>query len=116
LKGKGVSVQKPLWASTSTKDPAYPELYYVEALIAPNTVDTMPPETFEAYRAKGKPQVRIHDDLTAAREAFEGLASLSIDEKQIFRELEDEGVQKFSDSYDALLNALAEKEKAMRVA
>ena len=116
LRAKGVQVQRPLWASTSTKDPSYPELYYVEALIAPNTVDTMPPETFEAYRAKGEPKVRIHDDLPGAAAVFRGLAELSIDEKRIFRELEEEGVQKFSDSYDALSKALAEKEKAMRVA
>ena len=116
LQAKGVQVQRPLWASTSTKDPSYPELYYVEALIGPNTVDTMPPETFEAYRAKGEPKVRIHDDLPGAEAVFRGLAELSIDEKRIFRELEEEGVQKFSDSYDALLKALAEKEKAMRVA
>jgi transaldolase len=116
LKAAGVATQRPLWASTSTKDPAYPELYYVEALIAPDTVDTMPPETFEAYRDHGDPKIRIHDDLSAARDAFRGLAEVSVDEKQIFRELEDEGVKKFSDSYDALMKALEQKEKAMRVA
>jgi transaldolase len=116
LRSKGARTQRPLWASTSTKDPAYPELYYVEALIAPNTVDTMPPETFEAYRAKGQPKVRIYDDLDGARATFRGLAEVGIDEGQIFRELEEEGVKKFSDSYDALLKALMEKEKAMRVA
>jgi transaldolase len=116
LKTAGVATQRPLWASTSTKDPAYPELYYVEALIAPDTVDTMPPETFDAYRDHGDPKVRIHDDLPGARDAFQGLADVSVDEKQIFRELEDEGVKKFSDSYDALLKALVEKEKAIRVA
>ena len=62
-KTKGARLQRPLWASTSTKDPAYPDLYYVEALVAPDTVDTMPPETFEAYRDHGDPKVRIHDDL-----------------------------------------------------
>jgi transaldolase len=116
LKAAGVATQRPLWASTSTKDPAYPELYYVEALIAPDTVDTMPPETFDAYRDHGDPKVRIHEDLSGARDAFQGLAEVSVDEKQIFRELEDEGVKKFSDSYDALLKALVEKEKAIRVA
>ncbi|HEX7253004.1 MAG TPA: transaldolase family protein, partial [Thermoanaerobaculia bacterium] len=116
LKKAGVATQRPLWASTSTKDPAYPELYYVEALIAPDTVDTMPPETFDAYRDHGDPKVRIHDDLSGARDAFQGLAEVSVDERQIFRELEDEGVKKFSDSYDALLKALVEKEKAIRVA
>jgi transaldolase len=116
LKGKGVRVQRPLWASTSTKDPAYPELYYVEALIAPETVDTMPPETFDAYRTKGDPKVRIGEDLDEAKAAFDGLAELGIDGKQIFRELEEEGVKKFSDSFDALMKSLADKRKSMRVA
>jgi len=116
LKARGVRTQRPLWASTSTKDPAYPELYYVEALIAADTVDTMPPETLEAYRAKGDPKVRIHDNLDAARAAFRGLAEVGIDEKQIFRELEDDGVKKFSDSFDELMKSLEKKEKAMRVA
>jgi transaldolase len=116
VKGKGVRVQRPLWASTSTKDPAFPELYYVEALIAPETVDTMPPETFDAYRTKGDPRVRIREDLDGARAAFDGLAELGIDGKQIFRELEDEGVRKFSDSFDGLMKSLADKRKSMRVA
>jgi len=116
LKAKGVRTQRPLWASTSTKDPVYPELYYVEALIAPETVDTMPPETLEVYRQKGQPKVRIHDDLDGARATFSGLAEAGLDEKQIFRELEDEGVKKFSDSFDDLMKALEKKEKEMRVA
>jgi transaldolase len=116
LKEKGAHLQRPLWASTSTKDPAYPELYYAEALIAPNTVDTLPPETFAAYRERGDPKVRIHDDLMGAHAAFRGLTELGIDEKQVSRELEEEGVKKFGDSFDALLKALEEKEKAMRVA
>jgi transaldolase len=116
LKKSGVAVQRPLWASTSTKDPAYPDLYYVEALIAPDSVDTLPPETFEAYRDHGDPKVRIHDDLPGAHAVFEGLEKLGIEEKRIFDELEEEGVRKFSDSYDALLKALEEKEKAVRVA
>jgi transaldolase len=116
LRKSGVAVQRPLWASTSTKDPAYPDLYYVEALIAPESVDTLPPETFEAYRDRGDPKIRIHDDLPGAHAIFEGLRKLGIDEGRIFRELEEEGVRKFSDSYDALLKAVEEKEKAVRVA
>ena len=112
----GASLQRPLWASTSTKDPSYPDLYYVEALVAPDSVDTMPPETFEAYRDHGDPKVRISDDLEGARETFRRLAALGIDEATVSRELEEEGVKKFSDSYDSLLKALVEKEKAMRVA
>ena len=116
LKERGVALQRPLWASTSTKDPAYPDLYYVEALVAPDSVDTMPPETFDAYRDHGDPKVRIHDDLPGARSVFRGLQELGIDEKQIFRELEEEGVKKFSDSFDSLSKTLEEKEKAVRVA
>ena len=116
LRRKGVAVQRPLWASTSTKDPAYPDLYYVEALIAPDSVNTVPPETFEAYRDHGDPRVRIHDDLPGAHRVFDGLRDLGIDQARIFEELEEEGVQKFSKSYDELLKALEEKEKAVRVA
>ena len=116
LKAKGARVQKPLWASTSTKDKTLPDVYYVEALIAPDSVDTVPPETFEAYRDHGNPKVRIHDDLDAAHAAFAALPGLGIDFDTVTRELEDEGVKKFSDSYDSLLQAIAAKEKSMRVA
>jgi len=116
LEARGAALQRPLWASTSTKDPSYPDLYYVEALVAPDSVDTMPPETFEAYRDHGDPKVRISDDLEGARETFRRLAELGIDDAAVSRELEEEGVRKFSDSYDALLKAIAEKAKAMRVA
>ena len=116
LQSKGAKVQKPLWASTSTKDPGLPDLYYVEALIAKDSVDTIPPETFQAYRDHGDPQIRIHDYLPAAHACFEALAGLGIDTARIAMELEDEGVKKFSDSYDSLLKTIAEKEKSMRVA
>ncbi|HEY6147257.1 MAG TPA: transaldolase [Thermoanaerobaculia bacterium] len=116
LARKGVKRQKPLWASTSTKDPALPDLYYVEALVAPDTVDTMPPETLEAYRDHGDPKIRIEDDLTGARAAFRGLEELGIDEAGIFRDLEDEGIRKFSDSYDSLMKTLGEKQRAVGVA
>ncbi len=115
LREKGASRQRPLWASTSTKDPAYPDLYYVEALIAPDSIDTMPRETFEAYKDHGVPRVRIHDDLDRAQDVLDGLAELGIEESQVYDELEQEGVRKFSDSYDSLLETLAEKEKAVRV-
>lgn len=116
LERKGARLQRPLWASTSTKDPAYPDLYYVEALVAPDTVDTMPPETFAAYRDHGDPKVRISDDLDGAGGVFRRLAGLGIEEAEVSRELEEEGVKKFSDSYDSLVKTLDEKEKAMRVA
>jgi transaldolase len=114
LAERGARVQKPLWASTSAKDPAYPPLYYVEALVAPRTVDTMPPETFATYRQQGAPQVRIRDDLPGAEAAFTALAALGIDFAAIGRELEEEGVKKFSESYDSLLATLKEKARALR--
>jgi transaldolase len=112
---KGAAVQRPLWASTSAKDPAYPPLYYVEALIAPDSVDTMPRETFDAYRKSGDPKVRIDEDILAARAVFAGLLRIGIDERQVYEELEEEGLKKFSDSYDNLLTAVEQKEKAVRV-
>jgi len=115
LSAKGAAIQRPLWASTSTKDPAYPELYYVEALVAPRSVDTMPPETYEAYRERGEPKIRIREDLDGAQAAFRGLQRLGIDEQQVSRELEDEGVRKFADSYDQLLEAIGSKERALGV-
>jgi transaldolase len=116
LKEKGVCHQRPLWASTSTKDPAYPDLYYVEALVAPDTVDTMPPETFEAYRDHGNPRVRIFDDLPAAHSVFQGLAELKIDEQGISQELEAEGAEKFFDSYNRVLKAVERKEELINAA
>ncbi len=116
LKAKGARLQRPLWASTSTKDPGLPDTYYVEALVAPDSVDTIPPETFEAYRDHGKPQVRIRDDREGAHAAFRALAGLGISADQIYRELEEEGVKKFSASYDSLLEAIEQKERSMRVA
>ena len=114
LAERGVRLQRPLWASTSTKDPAYPALYYVEALIAPDTVDTMPPETLETYRDHGDPRVRIQEDLAGAHAAFRQLADLGIGE-EIFCELEEQGIRKFADSYDAILQGIQEKTKTKSV-
>lgn len=114
LRARGVSIQRPLWASTSTKDPAYPDLYYVEALVAPNSVDTMPPETLETYRTSGDPKVRIHEDIEDAHAVIPGLRSLGIDTDAIFQALEDEGVGKFTESFDALLTAVAAKRGALQ--
>jgi transaldolase len=116
LAGRGVAVQRPLWASTSTKDPAYPDLYYAEALIAPRSVDTMPPETFKAFLDHGDVKVRIYDKLDEAHAAIEHLRRLGIDLVQVTQELEDEGVRKFADSFDSLMKAVAGKMKAIGVA
>lgn len=114
LRKRGVAIQRPLWASTSTKDPSLPDLYYVEALIAPDSVNTMPPETLEAYRDHGDPKIRIREDLQGAHAVFRGIEALGISTDALFQELEDEGIRKFSDSFDELLEALSEKESITR--
>jgi transaldolase len=109
LAQSGAQPQRPLWASTSTKDPRYPDTYYVEALVAPQTVNTLPPETLEAYRDHGKPEVRIHEVVAAAAAQLESLARGGIDLARVTRELEVEGVEKFAASYRSLLAAIDAK-------
>jgi transaldolase len=109
LARQGARPQRPLWASTSTKDPRYADVHYVEPLIAPMTVNTLPPETFTAYRDHGRPEVRIHAALAAAEGQLDALRNLSIDLGGVTRELEDEGVTKFAGSYGAALAAIEAK-------
>jgi transaldolase len=116
LAERGARPQRPLWASTSTKNPEYPDVYYAEALIGPGTVNTLPPETLEAYRDHGDPAVRIRDDLDGARRRVESLGDLGIDFPAVLEELEKEGVEKFADSFHALLETLEEKRKQVQPA
>ena len=109
LAQSGAQPQRPLWASTSTKDPRYPDTYYVEALIAPRTVNTLPPKTLEAYRDHGNPEVRIHQGVAAAPAQLEALARAGIDLARATHELEVEGVEKFAASYRSLLAAIDAK-------
>jgi transaldolase len=109
LAARGARVQRPLWASTSTKDPSLSDVYYVEALIAPQTVNTVPPQTLTAYRDHGNPAVRIREGQAAAPAQLAGLASAGIDLAQATRELEDEGVEKFADSFRSLLSGIEAK-------
>jgi transaldolase / glucose-6-phosphate isomerase len=106
LKKAGAQRQRPLWASTSTKDPAYPDIMYVDELVAENTVNTVPPETLAAYLDHGDPAVRINRDLDQAKTDFELLAVLGISLDEITQELEDEGVRKFAESFEGLLAAI----------
>jgi transaldolase len=110
----GAMVQRPLWASTSTKDKSLPDVLYVEALIGKDTVDTVPPATYEAYKDHGDPRVRIHEKLDAARAALLLLADVGIDLAAITRELEEDGVAKFAASYDELLASIASKRKQIQ--
>jgi transaldolase/transaldolase/glucose-6-phosphate isomerase len=109
----GARPQRPLWASTSTKDPRYPDVHYVEALVAPRTVNTMPPETFAAYRDHGRPAVRIHEGVAAAPGQLKALADLGIDLAAITRELEADGVAKFAASHVSLLAGIEAKAGAL---
>jgi transaldolase len=109
----GPKPQRPLWASTSTKDPAYPDVYYVEALVAPDTVNTVPPETLDAYRDHGDPAVRIDEAIRDAPRHLAELERTGIDLDAITRELEDEGVAKFAASYRSLLNGIEGKVGAL---
>jgi transaldolase len=109
LAQSGAQPQRPLWASTSTKDPRYPDTYYVEALVAPRTVNTLPPETLEAYRDHGNPELRIHERVAAAPAQLDALARAGVDLARATQELEVEGVEKFAASYRSLLAAIDAK-------
>ncbi|HEX8089610.1 MAG TPA: transaldolase [Blastocatellia bacterium] len=105
LKARGARVQRPLWASTSTKNPAYKDVYYVEALIGPETVDTMPPATLEAFRDHGAARVTIEDNLDEARSLIARLEEVGISLEEITGQVLDEGVQKFVEPFEKLLSA-----------
>lgn len=113
LAERGARVQRPLWASTSVKNPAYPDLLYAEALIGPDTVDTMPRETLEAFRDHGRVAPTVEQDLDGARATLAALAEAGIDMKAVTDQLEREGVDKFAQSFDALIQGIAEKRAAM---
>ena len=112
LEGSGAGRQRLLWASTSSKDPAYPDTYYAEALIAPHTIDTMTLETFRAYIDHGKPEVRLTKN-GRAKEMITALADVRIDFTKITDELENEGIRLFADSYDKAVASIADKRKAL---
>lgn len=106
LASSGARPQRLLWASTSSKDPAYKDTMYVEALIAPNTVNTLPPATVDAYRDHGEPALRIEDDLAGVKQTVQVLHELGIDLEVVSQQLEREGVKKFKEPFDALLATL----------
>lgn len=109
LAARGATRQRPLWASTSTKDPKYPDIYYIEALIAPDTVNTIPPDTFAAYKDHGQPAVRIPAAIAGAAGRIAALADTGVDLGEVTRFLEDDGVAKFAASYQSLLDGIEAK-------
>jgi transaldolase/glucose-6-phosphate isomerase len=114
LKSKGGAVQRPLWASTSTKNPHYPDLMYVESVVGRDTVNTMPPLTLDALLDHGKivPDT-VESDLPAANEVMRGLQDAKISLFEVTHQLQVEGVQLFSDSFAALLGAIVYKQKLL---
>jgi transaldolase len=113
LAAKGARPQRVLWASTSTKNPDYPDVKYVEPLIGPDTVNTLPPETLEAYRDHGNPASRLEEGIDQAAAVLQRLPELHIDINQVTQQLEDEGIEKFNQPYDSLLKTLEAKRQAM---
>ena len=109
LAAKGARTQRCLWASTSTKNPAYRDVMYVEELIGPATVDTMPEETIRAFQDHGEVALTLERDLDEARRVFERIAEAGVDYDDVVAVLEKEGVDKFSDSFKELLEGVRAK-------
>ncbi len=109
LAARGATVQRPLWASTSTKNPAYPDLLYVDSLVGPDTVNTMPDATVDAFLDHGTPARTVDADPAGAAAALERLADLGLDLHDVARVLEDQGVASFESSFEDLLRVLREK-------
>ena len=112
LAAKGAQTQRVLWASTSTKNPAYRDVLYVEELIGPDTVDTIPPATLDAFRDHGKPRQSLTEDLPAAHKTMETAAKLGISMKEVTDKLTDDGVRLFSEAFDKLLAAVEKSSKS----
>ncbi len=106
LVGKGARPQKLLWASTGTKNPEYSDIKYVEALIGDNTINTIPPDTMNAYRDHGNPKARIELDIPQAEWIMDELPELGIDIDKITQQLESEGVDKFIKQYDMIMASI----------
>ena len=109
LKGKGARVQRPLWASTSTKNPNYRDVLYVEELIGPDTVDTMPPATIDAFRDHGRVRPSLEENLEESRQVFSKLAKLGINMDDVTNKLQNDGVKLFADSFDTLIDSITAK-------
>ena len=109
LTDKGARVQRLLWASTSTKNPDYSDVKYIEALIGQNTVNTVPLETIDAYRDHGDPKSRLDQDIKEASWIMERLPKLGISIDKVTQQLEDEGIKKFDAPFDKLMEALTKK-------
>jgi transaldolase len=106
LKAKSAQVQRPLWASTSTKNPRYNDTLYVDSLVGPDTVNTLPPQTFDAFRDHGSPAATLEADVDQAAKVFADLATLGINFDHVADELTREGVEAFAESFRELLQVI----------
>lgn len=113
LQAQGARVQRPLWASTSTKNPAYRDVLYVEELIGPSTVNTMPPATIAAFQDHGTVALTLEQDVDAARQVMEDLSAVGVQMKQVTGTLEAEGVALFKTSFEELLQRLDDKRRKL---
>jgi transaldolase len=109
LATKGAHTQKLLWASTSTKNPAYKDTKYVESLIGPDTINTVPVETLNAYRDHGHPEQTLDQEVREAYPLMDSLSSVGIDLNAVTQQLEDQGVEKFITAFNQLMGSLKEK-------
>jgi transaldolase len=116
LRRAGARPQRPLWASTGTKDPGYSDVRYVERLIAPGVINTMPEKTLHAFADHGTVDVTLGPDLAAARAVVSAAAAQGVDLDRLTSELEREGVQSFCDSYDELLRCIESKRGSLAAA
>jgi transaldolase len=114
LQQQGARVQRPLWASTSTKNPAYRDVLYAEELIGPDTVDTMTLTTIERFREHGRVRLSAQDQLPDAQANLAALGDVGISYEQVTRQLQEEGVQRFADSFDKLFQCIDSKRKALQ--
>ncbi|HET7062040.1 MAG TPA: transaldolase [Nitrosospira sp.] len=113
LRRKGARVQRPLWGSTSTKNPNYSDVLYVEELIGPDTVDTIPPKTLAAFRDHGRVRDTLEEGIEQARREIAELGNLGIDLNAITEQLQKDGVDAFAASYEKLLNTLKKKRQEL---
>ncbi len=111
LGAKGATTQRVLWASTGTKNPAYSDVLYVEELIGPDTVDTVPPATFDAFRDHGKPRASLEESLDAAHQTMSDLDRAGISMKAVTDKLTEDGVKLFAEAFDQLLAAVEQQAK-----
>src|SRR2546425_3326995 len=107
----GARVQRPLWASTGTKNPAYRDVLYIEELIGPNTVNTMPLKTLESFRDHGRVRLSVEENISQSQAVLAALGAAGIGYEQITSQLQEEGVQKFIDSFDKLFQCIEDKRK-----